>query len=210
MDALTVLSFAVVAGLLVISPGPNGLLLAKTVPTSGKAAGFANVAGFVSAFYVHGALAVLGISVLLVRSAELFFLVKMAGAVYLCWIGLKALRDAWRGTVVATGATPAGRRRTLTAAYIEGFFTNALNPKVSMFYLAALPQFLPIGEATATNTFLLVFLHSMMNLAWFGAMVVVFARLSAITRGGRVQRWIKGVTGVVFVGFGAQLATYRP
>jgi threonine/homoserine/homoserine lactone efflux protein len=60
------------------------------------------------------------------------------------------------------------------------------------------------------NTFLLVFIHSLLNLVWFGAMVLIFARLSAFARGGSVQRWIKGVTGMVFLGFGAKLATFRP
>jgi threonine/homoserine/homoserine lactone efflux protein len=210
MDAVTIISFTIVAGLLVISPGPNGVLIAKTVPTSGKAAGFANVAGFVSAFYLHGALSVFGISVLLVQSAQLFFIVKMLGAAYLCWIGVKALRDAWRGNVVQTHIAPARRRRTLMTAYLEGFLTNALNPKVSMFYLAAFPQFIPIAQVSPANTFLLVFIHSLLNLVWFGAMVLIFARLSAFARGGSVQRWIKGVTGMVFLGFGAKLATFRP
>src|SRR3546814_13070231 len=80
-----------------MSPGPNGVLFAKTVPTSGLAAGFANVAGFVAGFYLHGTLSIFGISVILLRSAEAFFVVKMLGAAYLCWIGFKALRDAWRG-----------------------------------------------------------------------------------------------------------------
>jgi threonine/homoserine/homoserine lactone efflux protein len=210
MDVITIISFTIVAGLLVISPGPNGVLIAKTVPTSGKTAGFANVTGFVSAFYLHGALSVFGISVLLVQSAQLFFIVKMLGAAYLCWIGLKALRDAWRGNVVQTHVAPARRRRTLMAAYLEGFLTNALNPKVSMFYLAAFPQFIPIAQVSPANTFLLVFIHSLLNLVWFGAMVLIFARLSAFARGGSVQRWIKGVTGMVFLGFGAKLATFRP
>src|SRR3546814_2279045 len=80
-----------------MSPGPNGVLIAKTVPTSGRAAGFANVAGFVAGFYLHGSLSIFGISLILLRSAEAFFVVKMLGAAYLCWIGIKALRDAWRG-----------------------------------------------------------------------------------------------------------------
>jgi threonine/homoserine/homoserine lactone efflux protein len=209
MDAVTIISFAVVAGLLVVSPGPNGVLIAKTVPTSGKLAGFANIAGFVSAFYLHGALSFFGISVLLVQSAQLFFIVKMLGAAYLCWIGIRALLDAWRGSVVQLNVAPAKRQRTLAKAYAEGFVTNALNPKVSMFYLAAFPQFLPIGSATAANTFLLVFIHSMLNFVWFGTLIIVFARLSAFARGGTVQRWIKGVTGAVFLGFGFKLATTR-
>ena len=211
MDATTLISFAIVAGLLVVSPGPNGVLIAKTVPTSGRLAGFANVAGFVSAFHLHGALSFFGISLLLVQSAQLFLLVKMLGAAYLCWIGVRALMDAWRGEAVQPqlGVAPAARRRTFAAAFAEGFATNALNPKVSMFYLAAFPQFLAASEASAANTFLLVFIHSMLNLVWFATLILVFSPISAVARGGAVQRWIKGVTGVVFLGFGFKLATSR-
>lgn len=81
---------------MVISPGPNGLLIAKTVPTQGKKAGFVNVLGFLAAFYLHGALSILGISVLLTQSAEAFFIVKVVGALYLSWIGVKSLISAYR------------------------------------------------------------------------------------------------------------------
>lgn len=203
-------TFIVVASLLVMSPGPNGVLIAKTVPTSGKGAGLANVAGFVVAFYVHGALAILGISVILVQSATAFTIIKYLGAAYLIWIGLRALVAAWKGAQAPQQVAPARRQRTLAKAFIEGFLTNALNPKVSMFYLAAFPQFISLGEASPSSAFLLVFIHSMINALWFGPMVLLFARLTRATGGARVQRLIKAVTGVVFVGFGAQLATYRP
>lgn len=203
-------TFSLVAGLLVMSPGPNGVLVAKTVPTSGKAAGFANVAGFVTAFYLHGALSILGISIILVQSATAFAIVKYLGAAYLCWIGIKALMEAFRGVKQPETIAPARRRRTLVNAYGEGLLTNALNPKVSMFYLAAFPQFIPAGEASATSAFALVFIHSMINAVWFAAMVLLLARLTAVARSGGFQRWLKGVTGVVFIGFGAKLATYRP
>lgn len=209
MDLATILAFMTVTTLLVVSPGPNGVLIAKTVPTSGRLAGFANIAGFVTAFYIHGAFVLFGLSVILMRSAELFFAVKMLGAAYLCYIGIKALYQAWRGNIVAPSVTPARRRRTLVMAYLEGLLTNALNPKVSMFYIAAFPQFLPPDHATAANVFLLVFLHSMINLVWFSTMVLVFSRLSRFARSGRVERGLKAVTGLVFVGFGLKLATMR-
>src|SRR3546814_8893082 len=90
-----------------MSPGPNCVLIAKTVPTSGRAAGFANVAGFVAGFYLHGSLSIFGISLILLRSAEAFFVVKMLGTAYLCWIGIKALRDAWRGIDKVAEVAPA-------------------------------------------------------------------------------------------------------
>ena len=210
MDLATLLSFTFIAALLVMSPGPNGVLIAKTVPTSGKAAGFANVAGFVTAFYVHGALSILGISIILVQSAQAFFIVKMLGAAYLCWIGVKALLEARRGISAVQKIKPAKRQRTLLKAFIEGFLTNALNPKVSMFYLAAFPQFITQTQGALGGSFILVFVHSMLNLVWFSAMVLLFSRLTSAARNSAFQRWLKGVTGVVFIGFGAKLATLKP
>ncbi len=210
MDPVTLLSFTFIASLLVMSPGPNGVLIAKTVPTSGKAAGFANVAGFVAAFYVHGALSILGISLILVQSAQAFFIVKMLGATYLGWIGIKALLEAWKGISNARDIAPSRKQRTLIKAFIEGFLTNALNPKVSMFYLAAFPQFISQTQGALGASFALVFIHSMINLIWFSLMVVLFAKLARAAQNSTFQRCLKGVTGVVFIGFGAKLATLKP
>ncbi len=209
MSLSDILAFVLATTLLVTSPGPNGVLIARTVPTSGRAAGFATIAGFFTAFYIHGALSILGISILLVQSATAFMVVKYLGAAYLCWIGIKSLIAAFRARPLPDIA-PARRPRTLARAYLEGLLTNGLNPKVSMFYLAVFPQFIPMNGHPAASAFLLVFLHSMINVVWFGAMVLLFARLSGVARGDRVQRWIKGLSGAVFIGFGLRLASYRP
>ncbi|MEP0565218.1 MAG: LysE family translocator, partial [Paracoccaceae bacterium] len=158
-----ILTFAFVATLLVISPGPNGVLIAKTVPTSGRNAGLATVAGFLVSFYLHGALAILGISVILMQSAVAFSVIKYLGAAYLCWIGVRALIAAFKGEKPEMTAAPAKRTRTLLKAFGEGFLTNALNPKVSMFYLAAFPQFITVGETSAWASFMLVVIHSVIN-----------------------------------------------
>ncbi len=205
-----ILTFTMVASLLVMSPGPNGVLIAKTVPTSGRAAGFANVAGFVAAFYLHGAMAILGISLILVQSATAFTIVKYLGAAYLIWIGVKALVAAYKGVAPSGDVSPAHRQRTLRRAFVEGFITNALNPKVSMFYLAAFPQFITVGETSAASSFMLVFIHSVINGVWFSAMVLLFSTLTVVAQRGSFQRWLKGVTGVVFIGFGLKLARFKP
>lgn len=88
--------------------------------------------------------------------------------------------------------------------------TNALNPKVSMFHLAAFPQFIAAGATSAASLFVLVFLHSAINAVWFGTMVLLLSRLAEFARNTTLQRWLNGVTGVVFVGFGVKLASYRP
>ena len=209
MDLSTLITFTAVASLLVMSPGPNGVLIAKTVSTSGKGAGFANVAGFVIAFYVHGALSILGISIILVQSAQLFFIVKMVGALYLCWIGVKALRDALTDFSLQTTAVRAGEKKAYFKAFVEGFLTNGLNPKVSMFYLAAFPQFISESAGSISMSFTLVLIHSMLNLVWFTLMVLLFSKLTQFGSSIIFQRWLKGVTGIVFIGFGAKLASLK-
>ena len=211
MTTATIFAFAAMAALLIMSPGPNGVLIAKTVPTSGRAAGFANIAGFVVAFFVHGTFAIFGLSLILMQSASLFLAVKLLGAGYLIWIGVKALRQAWHNGLAAVAeVAPARRRRRLTTAFVEGFLTNALNPKVAMFYLAAFPQFIPHDTVSPASAYLLVTIHAALNAAWFVPMVLLFDRLSIVARSGRVQRWIKGATGAIFIGFGIKLATLRP
>jgi threonine/homoserine/homoserine lactone efflux protein len=79
-----------------------------------------------------------------------------------------------------------------------------------MFYVAAFPQFMPHDGSSPTNAYVLVVVHALLNLAWFGPMVMLFDRLSSAARSGSFQRWIKGLTGAVFVGFGIKLATLRP
>jgi RhtB (resistance to homoserine/threonine) family protein len=211
MTAATIFAFAAMAALLIMSPGPNGVLIAKTVPTSGRAAGFANIAGFVVAFFVHGTFAIFGLSLILLQSANLFLAVKLLGAAYLIWIGIKALRQAWRnGPAPLADVAPARRKRGLAKAFLEGFLTNALNPKVAMFYVAAFPQFIPHDTVAPLSAYLLVTIHATLNVAWFAPMVLLFDRLSVVARSGRVQRWIKGATGAIFIGFGIKLATLRP
>jgi threonine/homoserine/homoserine lactone efflux protein len=210
MSVTDLLTFAAVAMLLTMTPGPNGVLVAKTVPMSGRAAGFANISGFVAAFYLHGALSILGISLILVQSAQAFFVLKLLGAAYLCWIGVKALWAAWKGNK-APSPVPAART-SLVSAFVAGFLTNALNPKVAMFYLAAFPQFMPYdaaGQVAAGSATVLVTIHAMTVVLWFGAIVLLFSQLAGAARRPAFQRWLNGVTGVVFIGFGAKLATMR-
>lgn len=210
MEIYNAVNFAVFAAFLVMSPGPNGVLIAKTVPISGRAAGFANVGGFVGAFYLHGALSIFGISIILVQSAEAFFFVKILGATYLCWIGVKAIYEA-RQTEQPPAPVKSGvsRRKGMTTAIGEGFLTNALNPKVSMFYLAAFPQFIPTGAGAIESAFFLVVIHSAINAIWFSMMVMLLARFSVATGSKKFRKWLKRITGIVFIGFGVKLATLR-
>jgi threonine/homoserine/homoserine lactone efflux protein len=210
MDINNIITFIAVATLLVISPGPNGFLIAKTVPVSGQKAGFANVWGFVGAFYVHGTLSIFGISVLLVQSSQAFFIFKALGAAYLVWIGIKSLIAAFKvdRTKVSDLAQKNMKAISMRTAFTEGFLTNVLNPKVSMFYLAAFPQFISVNESSM-NAYALVTAHAVVNFVWFSVMVLMLSRIKSATNNVRFRRWLNSITGVVFVGFGAKLALMK-
>ena len=210
MDISNILTFIAVATLLVVSPGPNGFLIAKTVPVSGKKTGFANIWGFVAAFYVHGTLSIFGISLLLVQSAQAFFIFKMLGAAYLIWIGLKAIISAFKQTENSTGNThqSPSKNTSMRVAFFEGFLTNVLNPKVSMFYLAAFPQFMPASE-TALSAYTLVTTHAIVNFLWFSMMIIMLSKVKSVTNGAKFKVWLNSITGVVFIAFGSKLALMK-
>lgn len=200
-----VITFAIFAALLVATPGPNGLLILATVPKRGIGAGFMCIAGFAAAFLLHGTFSVLGISIIITKSAELFTIIKSAGAVYLIWVGGKALRSAWAKTTNSQGDidSPASNR-----SFVSGFFTNALNPKVSIFYLAAFPQFLPSGTSIGASL-ALVAVHIFVATTWFTAMVLLSAKAGVAIRSPKASRWIQAATGVAFVGFGLKLLSLK-
>lgn len=210
MELANILTFIAVATLLVISPGPNGFLIAKTVPLSGQRNGFANIGGFVAAFYVHGTLSIFGISILLVQSAQAFFIFKMLGAAYLIWIGIKALINAFKKNRESHLESPQNSKKpvSIRVSFIEGFLTNVLNPKVSMFYLAAFPQFISVNES-AINAYTLVTAHSLVNFGWFSMMILMLSRFKKAANNGRFKKWLNAVTGVVFIGFGSKLALMK-
>lgn len=210
MDINNLITFVLVATLLVISPGPNGFLIAKTVPLSGQKAGFANIAGFVAAFYVHGTLSIFGISIILVQSATAFFIFKMLGAAYLIWIGIKAINNAINPKAAVPVVAPQNTQgnKSVRGAFLEGFITNTLNPKVSMFYLAAFPQFIS-QDGSALSAYALVSAHALVNVLWFSIMVLALSRVKNMANNAAFKAWLNSITGAVFIGFGAKLALMR-
>lgn len=197
--------------LMVALPGPAAALLTRTVPVYGRLAGTANIAGFVAAYHLHGLLSVLGVSAALASGPAAFLALKALGVLYLCALGFLCLREALlpapgvaKGDSTRTrGPTP--RARSIPRSFLDGFATNALNPKVAMFYLAAFPQFLGTDAVAHAAALVLVALHCLASVLWFGALVLVLDRLASSVGAPAWERRVKGATGVAFVGFGAML-----
>jgi len=201
-----VLAFTAVAALLTLAPGPDTALVVRSAVTRGRRAGLLTVLGICSGLFVHAGLSAAGVSMLLVRSATLFTAVRWAGAVYLVVLGVQSLCSAVR---VSTGPPPGERPGTGRRAFTTGLLTNLLNPKVAVFYLAFLPQFVRPDDPALAKSMLLAAIHVVQGLLWLSLVTLGIARLRKFLGHPRARRGLEGAIGVALVGFGARLALER-
>lgn len=197
------LALFVSAGLLLnLTPGADMLFVAGTAGARGWRAGVLAALGVGAGCVVHIALAALGLSALLVASELAFTAVKLAGAAYLVWMGLGLLRATARPSDVPAAA-PSGR-----SVFWQGALTNALNPKVALFFLAFLPQFVD-GEG-ASRAFAFVVLGVLFTVSGTVVNAVVALMAGRLSRGlagqGRIGAWLQRAAGALFVGLGLRLA----
>lgn len=199
------LAFCVAALMLTLMPGPDTFLVMGNAVAGGARRGLAAAAGTTSGGLFHVALFALGVTQLLMYSERAFWTVKMLGACYLAFLGVKALRAALRPRAHAPAqlAAPAA---SLWRAFAQGALTNALNPKIAMFYLAFLPQFLAPGPHMARDSMSMIGLHYAIGAVWLGIVAIGSARMAGAMRSARVARALDGVIGAMMLGFGARLA----
>ena len=199
------LAFLIAAALLTITPGPDTMLVLRNTLRGGRADGLRTTMGISSGLIVHATLSALGLSLILVRSAAVFDVVKLAGAAYLIWLGVQSLRAAWRGVPEVTlAAAPRVAR-----PFREGLLSNVLNPKVAVFYLAFLPQFIAPGDPVLLKSLLLAALHMVMGFAWLSCVAAAVHSAQRFVSSRATRRWIDGVCGTVLVAFGVRLALAR-
>ena len=195
----TLLLFALSALVLIAVPGPNLLYIVTRSASEGRRAGLASVFGVETGTLVHIAAAAAGLSALLASSAVAFDAVRYAGAAYLAWLGVRTLRGRGRGAE-PDGLAPAAA--SLAAAYRQGVLVQVLNPKVALFFLALLPQFLdPAAGPLATQVLVLGTV-----LAVLGSAVGTLYALAAGAAGVwlRARRGVlRRVSGVVYLALGA-------
>jgi len=203
IDPLFLAGVAVLA-LLTISPGADMALVAKTTLERGRRAALLATLGICSGTLVHATASALGLSVILATSADLFTAVKLVGAAYLAYLGIQALRGSFR-----PDDTHAAPKRRGATPYLQGLLTNVLNPKVAVFYLTFLPQFMSPGDNVLLRSLAFALAHSVMGIVWLSAYAYVLSRISALVGRSGLRRWLERVTGVVLVGLGARLALER-
>ncbi|WP_066098342.1 LysE family translocator [Xanthomonas massiliensis] len=208
MIAAGPLALFVLAGwLLNLTPGPDVLYVVGQSLRHGRRAGLVAVAGIAAGCLVHVAVAALGLGALLAASATAFNLVKWLGAAYLLWIGVRLLRAPAGVAALAGTAAAAVPAASPGKVFAGGFLTNVLNPKVVLFFLAFLPQFIAPDTPHKSLAFAalgVLFTVNALPVNAGYALLADRARRSAwIARG---MHWLDRLAGVMFVGFGVRLA----
>lgn len=202
------LVFIPIALLLALTPGPDNLAVLSLGISRGRAASLGFALGCAAGCLTHTLLAVLGVSAMIAASPLAFGIMQYAGAAYLVWLGVHALRDD-KGIKFAAGTdAPRGEPGDFRRHFTRGLIANAINPKVAMFFLAFLPQF--VRHDAGSTAFQLAALGVSFGLCAalvFGLLAVFAARFGALL-GARPQasRWLNRFTGLVFVGLGLRLA----
>ena len=201
------LSFAVVAGLLTLVPGLDTALVLRAAVSRGRRYAFATAVGIGSGTLVWGAAAAAGVSVLLTASELAYAVLRIAGAIYLVWMGIGMIRDGLRRRGVIPEDAVDDSSRGVFGAWARGLGTNLLNPKVGVFYVAMLPQFLPDGVPPLLMGCALAVVHNVEGMVWFTAIITAAGLARTWLSRDTVRRAMDTVTGTVLVGFGLKLAT---
>lgn len=199
----TLLAFLGISVLITLAPGPDNLMVIGQSLAHGRRAGLAFGLGCAAGCVTHIAWATLGIAAVVRTSPGLFLGLKLAGAAWLLWLGIQALRSG--GTLAPASGMP---KHPWQRDLARGFVANALNPKVALFFLAFVPQFIAPGTAHTGGVFLALGLLFTFNsllvcIGWALAAAWLARRAGALQR---ATRWLDGLAGTLFIGFGIRLA----
>jgi threonine/homoserine/homoserine lactone efflux protein len=201
-------SFLVFTVALVLVPGPDVAVTTRNTLAGGRTRGAWTAVGITSSNAVQGLAAAAGLGALVVRSQPLFEVIRWAGVGYLAYLGVQALRSAVAGRYPADELTAGTGTAQRLAGWRQGFLSNITNPKVLVFYLAVLPQFLTPDSGVPTLV-LLALTHAVLGLLYLLLLVAGMHRARAVLGRRRVRRALDAVTGTVLLGFGVRLATER-
>ena len=205
MDA-TLIAYVAAAALLTITPGIDTALVLRTTLSEGRQeAAWAGV-GIALGCLLWGLATSVGLGVIFEASALAYTGVKWAGAAYLAYLGVRLLFGGSAGTNRLTSDADAARRGR---SFRRGLLANLLNPKVGVFYVSFLPQFIPDGANIPAYSAMLTAIHAGLGLMWFALLIVLTTSIGGFLRAPKITLWIDRVTGVLFLAFAVRLALDR-
>ncbi|MBP0445563.1 LysE family translocator [Roseomonas sp. SSH11] len=208
IDPALLLACILASIVVALAPGPDMMFVLGQTLAGGARRGWAAALGIYCGAAVHILMAALGVAALLAAEPALFAALRLAGGAYLLWLGILSLRAAWAG-----GALGAPSRVPVRRVMLQGALTNLTNPKVALFFLAFLPQFVSTSPERAPEWLQMLLLGPVLPLVSvpiFAAIIAGAARAAGLmARSGRAAQWLNGVAGAIFIGLGARLIISR-
>lgn len=202
MDSL--LTFSLAAMLLTLTPGLDTALILRTATTESRKQAFQAALGINTGCLLWGVAVAFGLGSVVAVSQLAYDILKYCGAAYLGWLGVCMLVRPRKQLIVADASDKAASNW-----FLKGVLGNALNPKVGIFYVSFLPQFIPQGHSPVIWTFGLVTIHITMGIVWSLMLIGATRPLASLLRKEKVIRWLDRTTGLVFLLFAARLAISR-
>ncbi|GAA3088636.1 LysE family translocator [Streptomyces roseofulvus] len=200
-------SFALVVGLLTLTPGLDSALILRTAALGRRTRAWGVVLGIQTGTLIWGALTSLGVTALLTASRLAYETLRWAGAAYLLWMAVRMIADTFRRDGAGAHAeVEVGGADTLAGGWRQGTLTNLLNPKVGIFYVAVLPQFVPAEAPHFAMGLALTSVHVVLGMLWSTVLIASATALGTWLRGPRARRILDRVTGTVIGAFAVRLA----
>lgn len=197
------LTFLVLSLFVVTSPGIDTALITKRTISDGRKDGFSMALGITSGSLVHTFAAAFGLSAILLQSAVAFEIVKYVGAIYLIYLGISAFISRKKKDPAGENQQDAEMKKS---AFKQGLISNVLNPKVAMFFLTFLPQFIQTGENATKQLIIMGVSYTLLSISWFFIYVFFINYLREWLLSPTVQGIMDKATGLVLIGFGLKLA----
>lgn len=208
MEITALTTYLVAITLLTITPGVDTMLVIRNTARGGWRDGAISSLGICSGLFIHATISAVGISVILLQAAWAYNILKLAGAVFLIWLGACNWRKVIKKETftVATGAVLRRKDFIARRSFREGLFSNVLNPKTAIFYMAFLPQFINPDHSALAQSLFLAGLHFIIAMLWQCLLALMVRQLKGWLQRPRVSRMFDGVTGTVMIALGLRVA----
>lgn len=208
VEGIDLIAYLAAVTLLTMAPGLDTVLIIRNTSRGGVSAGILSSVGICSGLFFHALLSAAGISVILMSSAVLYSVLKMIGAAYLCYLGIKSIRSAWRGEALSVASVSGTDESSLSSwmMFREGLLSNVLNPKTIAFYMAFLPQFIDPANNAVMQALGLAGIHFVIAMIWQSGLALLVDKAKQMMQSPQVTRWIDGILGALLITFAAKLA----
>lgn len=200
-------AFTTVVALLTITPGADTMLVLRSVIAQGQRSAFFTIGGITAGLFIHALLSAVGLSFILIQSSVAFTVIKWVGAAYLVFLGVQSLiRLRHYEEESSAPASPTTIPSSFWQPLLNGLVTNVFNPKVAIFYLAFLPQFIHAGEPPLAKSLLLAGIHGLFTMGWLCLVALFIHKVRPLLLNPTIRRRLEALTGLVLIGFGIRLA----